>query len=588
LSWLPSELRWLSKQIQPLLHLHLASFLCLTTGSLLALLTPLVLKWLIDQIIPQKQMVLLLLAVGFVFLGYQARMALTSLGGYLMLSAAQRMGLTLRMSLLRHLDTLSADYYEDTPVGTVMYPLKEPIDEISLFGSDLLPAILRALLTTCFTVVTMFTLSPPLTLAVLPLVPAFLIARQHFRRRFTVDSDLVQADRATWSEFLEEHLSLVIPIQLLGQQKRQERGAFQRLARSIRSQQRLFRSGVWFTVGSSLAVVLSMCAVIGYGGVRVLAGTLSVGSLVAFYSFVTQLFEPLSGAAELYARAHKALASIRQVQSALTLRPSVQNATIAISLLPAHPARIDFNGVEFGYLRQKSMLHVRSLRILPGEKIAVVGENGAGKSTLAKLIARIYDVDSGSICIGGEDIRGLELESLRRYVCYLPREPILFNGTLASNLHFVRPAASDNHLHDVIRCVGLSALIATLPDGLHQRIGPGACQLSGGQRQRLAVARAFLQQPRILILDEATCCLDCSSEEMLLRNIRQTLCATTLIVISHRLSTLSTFERVLVLCDGRIVEDGNPTSFMVAQSAYSKLFAPASPTAAADLHEVSP
>jgi hypothetical protein len=133
-SWLPNELRWLSKQIRPLLHLHLGSFLCITAGSLLGLLTPLVLKWLIDQILPHKQAGLLVLSVALLLVGYQGRMALSSLGNYLMLSAAQTTGLSLRMHLLRHLDTLSADYYEDTPVGTVMYPLKEPIDEISYFG----------------------------------------------------------------------------------------------------------------------------------------------------------------------------------------------------------------------------------------------------------------------------------------------------------------------------------------------------------------------------------------------------------------------------------------------------------------------
>jgi ABC-type multidrug transport system fused ATPase/permease subunit len=583
-SSLPGELRWLSRQIRPLWHLHIASFLCITAGSLLTLLTPLVLKWLIDQVIPERQMGLLLLDIGLVFLGHQGRTALTSLGNYFMLSAAQKMGLSLRLSLLQHLDTLSTDYYEDTPVGTTMYPFKEPIDEISYFGSDLLPAILRAILTTGFTVATMLMLSPALTLVILPLVPAFLVARQHFRRRLTVDSDVVQADRLAWSEFLEEHLRSVIPIQLLGQQRRQERRAFQRLARSVRSHHRLFSSSAWFTVASSLAVVLSMCAVIGYGGLKVLAGTLSVGSLVAFYSFITQLFEPLSGAAELYARAQKTFASIRQVQSAFALQPKVRNAATAIPLWSEHSARIDFDGVEFGYQRQKAMLHVPSLQILPGEKIAIVGENGAGKSTLAKLITRTYDVDAGSISIGGDDVRNLKLESLRRYVCYLPREPILFNGTLSSNLHFVRPAASDHELEEVINCAGLSAFIATLPDGLRQRIGPGACQLSGGQRQRLAVARALLQQPRILILDEATSCLDPSSEGLLLRNVQQSLRGSTLITISHRFSTLSTFERVVVLRGGRVAEDGNPDSFLAARGAYSKLFASNAPIA---LHESS-
>ena len=543
------------------------------------MLNPLVLKWLIDQIIPQRRTALLLLAVSLIFLGYQGRTALTSLGNYLMLSAAQRMGMTLRIDLLRHLDTLSAEYHDETPLGKVMYPLKEPVDEISYFGSDLVPAILRSALTICFTVATMFTLSVALTWMVLPLVPAFLMVRQRLRRRLVADADIMQEDRAAWSEFMEEHLSSVVPIQLLGQQKRQERRAFQRLARSVRSQQRLFQSGAWFMVGSSLAVGLSMCAVIGYGGVKALAGTLTVGSLVAFYAFVTQLFEPLSSAAELYARAQKAFASIRQVHSAFALRTKVRNAAITISLLRDHPSLIHFDNVEFGYQRQKGMLQVRSLKILPGEQVAIAGENGAGKSTLAKLIARIYDVDRGCISIGGHDVRHIELHDLRRYVCYLPRDPVLFDGTLASNLRFVKPAATDHELEEAARCAGLFAFLATLPHGLHQRIGPQGCQLSGGQRQRLAIARALLQQPQILILDEATSCLDPASEDMVIRDLQQSLGGSTFIVVSHRFSTLSRLNRVVVLSGGSIVEDGNPDSCMAAQGAYARLFASTAPRA---------
>jgi ABC-type multidrug transport system fused ATPase/permease subunit len=564
-SWLPTELRWLSKRIRPLLHWHVASFLCITAGSLLALLTPLVLKWLIDQIIPQRKLGLLLLAIGLIFLGYQGRMALTSVGNFLMLTAAQKMGLALRVGLLRHLDTLSAEYYENTPVGSVMYLLKDPIEELSYFGSDLLPAILRMLLTTSFTLATMFLLSPVLTAAVIPLVPVFLITRRHFRRRLEADADAVQGDRLAWNSFLEEHLSSIIPIQLLGQEKRQERRAFWLLARVVRSQQKVFITGVRFTVCSSLAVVLAMCAVIGYGGERVLAGTLSVGSLVAFYGFVTQLFEPLSGAADLYARAQKTFASARQVQSALTLCPNVANVPAAVHLSKEHQPQIEFAAVEFAYQRQKDMLHIPALRIPAGEHVAMSGENGAGKSTLAKLIARLYDPVRGSIRLGGEDIRNIQLESLRRLICYLPRDPVLFDGTLISNLRFVQSAATDDELQEAVRNAGLSSFVTTLPDGLRQRIGPGGGQLSGGERQRLAIARALLRQPRVLILDEATSCLDPGAEALVLQNIRRHLSASTLIVVSHRLTTFSTFARVLILSGGRIVNDGPPDSHMIAQ-----------------------
>ena len=567
----PGELRWLAQRIRPLVHWHAASFLCITAGSVLALLTPLVLKWLIDRVIPQKNTELLLFSVLLIFLGYQGRTALTSLGNFLMLNAAQKMSLTLRIDLLRHLDVLSAEYYENTSVGSVMYPLKEPIDEVSYFGSDLLPAMLRLVLTTGFTLGTMFLLSPVLTLAVMPLIPVFLITRQRFRRRLGEDADRIQSDRVAWNSFLEEHLSSVIPIQLLGQEKRQERRAFRFLARAVRSQQKLFSTGAWFTVCSSLAVAMSLCAVIGYGGARALAGTLSVGSLVAFYGFVTQLFEPLSGAAELYARSQKTLASVRQVQSVLALCPKVKDAPDAALLSDDHQPKIEFAALEFSYSRQKDLLHVPILRILPGERVAMAGENGAGKSTLGKLMVRLYDPIRGSIRLGGEDIRNIRLASLRRHICYLSREPVLFDGTLASNLRLVRPSATEHDLDEAIRNVGLSSFVRTLPDGLRQRIGPAGCQLSGGQRQRLALARALLQRPQVLILDEATSCLDAPGEAAVLENIQRHLPASTLVIVSHRPSTFAAFERVLILSDGRIVNDCSPDVIIGPQNAYATL-----------------
>ena len=568
--WLPAELVWLIKQIRPLLHWHLASFLCITAGSLLALLSPLLLKWLIDGILPQRRIRLLVLCVTLIFIGHLGRVALTSLGSYLMLGASQKMGLTLRVRLLEHLDTLSADYFEDTPVGTVMYPLKEPIEEISYFGSDLLPAILRMLLTTAFTSAAMSALSPVLTLTILPLIPVFLITRQCFRKRLATDADAAQEDRLAWSGFLEEHLSSVISIQLLGQEKRQETKALQLLARSLRSQQRLYRTAAWFTVGSSFAIVLAMSAVIGYGGKSVLAGTLSIGSLVAFYGLAAQLFDPLSGASELYAKAQKTFASIRQVQAAFAVRPGVTNRADAIMLTRVHPADLEFAAVEFGYSKKENLLHVPSLRISAGEHIAIAGENGAGKSTLVRLIARLYDPVSGAVQLGGEDIRNIHLKSLRESVCYLPRDPVLFDGSIASNLLFVRPSAAEPELEEAIQMVGLTTLLRSLPSGLRQRIGPDGCQLSGGERQRLALARALLQQPRVLILDEATSCLDPSAEASILDGLRRNLSLSTFIVVSHRLSTFSTFGRVLLLSRGRIIRDGDSSSFLAMHGVHSE------------------
>lgn len=570
ISWIPSELRWLSRQVRPFVRWHIASFLCITLGSFLALLAPLLLKWLIDRILPHREQGLLLCVVALLWISYQGRALLANLGSYLTVNASQRMAIAQKMTLLRHLNTLSADYYESTPVGTVIYPLKEPVEEIAYFGSDLLPSVLRVLLTTCFTFTTMAWLSIGLTLTVVPLILVFLMARQYFRKRLGASSETVQQDRIAWSNFLQEHLSSAIAIQLLGQERRQERRAFQLLGRIARSQLRLFKTGVGFTICTSLAVVTAMSAVIAYGGRSVLAGTLTLGSLVAFYSLVTQLFDPLSSAADIYARAQKTFASIRQVEAVLAVSPSVTDSPAAVPFPERDSIEVEFSSIRFGYQRQKDMICLPSLRILPGETIALVGENGAGKSTLVKLLARLYDVDGGSIRIGDKDLRNIRLQSLRWSICYLPREPVLFGGTLASNLRFVRPAASDHEVQEAIRHVELSALVAALPDGVREEVGPGGCQLSGGQRQRLAIARALLQRPQILILDEATSCLDAPSETLVLQNVRRCLPGCTLIVISHRLSTLSSFPRILVLSDGQIVEDVRPEEFGLAQSASYK------------------
>lgn len=567
---MPAEFGWLIGRIRPLIHWNLASFLLISSGSLLGLISPLLLKWLIDSIIPQKQLGLLVLAVLLIFLSHEGRVVLTSLGSYLMLCASQKMGLALRADLLKHLDTLSADYYDDTAVGAVMYPLKDPIEEIAYFGSDLLPATLRMLVTTFFTMAAMVALSAKLTLTVIPLIPVFLVMRQYFRTKLTTAADAAQDDRLHWSNFLEEHLSAVIPIQLLGQEKRQERRAFRLLAHSVRSQLHLHRTATWFTISSSLAIVVAMSAVIEYGGRNVLAGTLSLGSLVAFYGFVTQLFDPLSGASELYARAQKTFASIRQVQAALNLRPTVRNGAAPLVLSEMNLPSIEFADVEFGYSRNHNrLLRVPALLISAGEHIAIAGENGAGKSTLGKLMARLYDPVNGIIRLGGEDLRSLSLKNLRRTISYLPRDPVLFDGTIASNLLFVRPNASEREIEEALALAGLSALAASLPNGLRQRLGPDACRLSGGERQRLAIARTILQAPRVVILDEATSCLDLSSELKILQHFRRNLSLSTFVVISHRLSTFSEFGRVLFLSRGRIVSDADSRASLARYTEHS-------------------
>ena len=571
-SWIPPEIRWLSKQVRPFLHWHAASILCISVGSFLGLLAPLVLKSLIDLVLPSRRIGLLIVTVGLIFLCHQGRAVLTSVGGYLTMRAAERLALDMRLRLLRHLDTLSADYYERTPVGASMYPLQEPIDEISYFGSDLLPTILRTLMATMLSLGTMLLLNARMTLAVLPLIPVFLLTRKHFHSRLEDGSNTVQRNHIAWTSFLEEHLSSIVALQLLRQERRRERTAFSLLATTVRSYNRLFMTGISFTFFTSLTIGLAMSAVIGLGGWSVFTGSLTVGGLVAFYTYLTQLFEPLSGVAETYVRAHKTFTSIRQLQAVFALKPAIKTCSAAISFPQNRPWTIEIADVCFGYPKSRGLLSIPHLHIRAGEYVAMVGENGAGKSTLAKLLARLYDVDAGSILVAGCDVRNIEIESLREHVWYAPPYPILFDTTLASNLRLGKATASDAELEAVVEDVGLTAWVGTLQAGLDQRVGPGGSCLSAGQRQRMGVARAILQHPRVLILDEATSSLDARSEQQLLSGLHDVLPGSTLIVISHRLSALHCVERVIIFKAGRIVEEASPELLLRNGSAYSRLF----------------
>ncbi|MGB7496484.1 MAG: ABC transporter ATP-binding protein, partial [Candidatus Acidiferrum sp.] len=368
-------------------------------------------------------------------------------------------------------------------------------------------------------------------------------------------ADDLQDKRLEVSSFLEEHAPSVVQIQLLQQQTRRERQAYRLFAKAARSQLQLARTGAFFSIFTNLAIVLAISAIIGYGGLRVLSRDLTIGSLVAFYSYLTQLFEPLSGAMEMYARAQRTFSSIRQVRAALALRPSIHESPHALPLTSGAAADLEFHDLRFAYTGQKELLHIPHLKISAAERVALVGENGAGKSTLAKLAARLYDPGSGYVSYCGVDLRAIRLKEFRSAAAYLPATPVLFDDTLAANLRLGRPQATDEELAEVLYAVDLTAFVESLPLLYQQPMGPGGSRLSSGQRQRVALARALLRKPCILILDEATSSMDAAVEQVVLDRTRIFLPCSTVLLLSHRLSSVRWADRVIVLEAGKIVRD---------------------------------
>lgn len=570
--FVPGELAWLYKQTRGFLRWHFLSVICLTIGSALGLLTPLVMKWLIDTILPRREFSMLLAAVALIFLSYEGRILLTSLGGYLTFHASQLIAFDLRMRMLKHLSGLSADYHENTPIGAKLYLLNQPIDQIADSGADLFPSILQTLLSTIFVVGTMFFLSARLTCLVLPVVPVFLLVRHHFRMELEGACDDVQNEQSNQSGFLQEHIAAALQIQLLRQEKKQARRAFHRFAELYRAQHKLWRVAFGFTTLSELIIVVGIVAILGFGGASVLKGGLTIGGLVAFYTYLAELFQPLSTAVEMYSRAHRVFADVRRLRDAFEILPSVRESATAIDFPRRVKGTIQVRDVSFSYGAEGSLLRIPELSVGSGERVAIVGSNGAGKSTLAKLLARVYDPFSGSVWIDGFDIREIKLRALRDAVTYVPASPILFDATVRDNLLYGNPAASKFELQQVAHATEMEKLIRTLPRGWDEPLGPGGIRLSSGERQRIVIARALLQKPPILILDEATSSLDGPSEQLILEKLSGFLSHSTLLFISHRVSTVCWVDRILVLEKGILVEEGNHRDLYGQNSVYCQLF----------------
>jgi ABC-type multidrug transport system fused ATPase/permease subunit len=298
--------------------------------------------------------------------------------------------------------------------------------------------------------------------------------------------------------------------------------------------------------------------VLASGSFQVVHGGLSIGGLVAFYAYSTRMFEPVSSMMQTYSQLHRVTASIARVRSVLEREPVVPDRGKMIRGREALKTGISLENVSFLYGKGGAGVRQVSLQIAPGERLGMVGPSGSGKSTLARLMVRFADPQAGRITLDGHAIEKYSLAALRNAICYVPQSPILLNGSVGENLRYGRPEATENELHQALAAVELSDMIARLPSGLNTRIGPAGHTLSGGERQRLALARALLRRAPILVLDESTSALDLTTEHAVLEGIKTYCGGITLIIISHRVSSITWVDRVAVFDSGRIAQCGPP------------------------------
>ena len=324
--------------------------------------------------------------------------------------------------------------------------------------------------------------------------------------------------------------------------------------------------------GQALIIALAQTSIIGLAVLQVRDGQLSLGDFVLISQYMIQLFLPLGFLGFVYREMKGAMANIERLFGLLDVRPALVDRPDAPELV-VRGGGIRFEQVAFRYQAARSILDVVSFEVPAGKKVAVVGASGAGKSTLVKLLFRFYDPSAGRILIDGQDIAGVTRESLRKAIGIVPQDTVLFNDTLLENLRYGKPDASDAEVAEAVRMAHLDAFIAQLPDGWETRVGERGLKLSGGEKQRVSIARTILKRPPILVFDEATSSLDSRSEQAILTALREIALHHTSLVIAHRLSTVVDADSILVLDQGRIVEQGSHRELLASGGRYAALWA---------------
>jgi subfamily B ATP-binding cassette protein MsbA len=546
------EIRWLLSRVRPFLRLHLGSYFCIVIASVLVLLDPLIIKFLIDDVIPQRRMAWLPLVAAAFFLTYAGRLGFDSLAAMLNFRAVQKMTFRSRLSLLRHLQRLSAEYHESRSLGDTLHRLQNDVDQVGTLSGEVIPSALR--MVTMFTLVmtTMLVLNYRLTAFVIPLIPVFILVRRRFHNQLGQASDSVQEQSGKMISFLEEHLSSIVQVQLLSCEQREARRFARLSGDAARAQVKRRATEMFFSSFLYLIIVTGMAGVLCYGGYQVITGTLTAGSLVAFYGYTLQLFIPLYGVVDIYSKLQRAGASVRRLMEITEAEMILRDRPGALVLQPNASGAIELRDVSFSYHADQPVLTRVNLHVKPGERVALAGTSGNGKSTIARLVARLYDVRDGKVLVEGLDVRDIKLKSLRSSIILVPQDPVLFDLTLRENLLYGNAEASQYELEQVARLAQLLHLIHRLPQGWDEPLGPRGSRLSGGERQRVALARALLQRPRILILDECTSALDALTERWLLSGLDGYLQNVTTIIISHRPYPLKWADRVVHMDYGQI------------------------------------
>ncbi|MCP3936122.1 MAG: ABC transporter ATP-binding protein [Actinomycetia bacterium] len=480
---------------------------------------------------------------------------------------------SLRVRVFSHFQRLSLDWYTESKAGVLLSRMTSDIDAVTQLVIDGFTNLFMQALTLVAVTVILFWYDPALAAIVIGIVvPPLVALTLWFRRVSESGYDDVRDRIAAVLADLSENLAGIRVVTALNRRRHNADVHREIVAGYREANVYTAKIGTIYGPGSEAIGTIAQAVVLAIGGKAVLDGRLELGELAAFVLYVTVFFAPIQQLVQLYNTYQQGTAALRKLSEVLDTEPSVAQKPDAYELPPIE-GQIELVDVTFGYDPAVEVLSHVSLTIEAGETIALVGETGAGKSTVAKLITRFHDPTKGECLIDGHRLADVTLESLRTQLGVVPQEPFLFNGTIRDNLGFANPEASDAELLEAIQLVGLGDLVEQLGDGLDSAVHERGLSLSGGERQLLALARAFLAHPRVLVLDEATSSLDLRSEARIESALDSLLEGRTAVIIAHRLATARKADRIAVIEDGAVVELGSHDELVASGGRYADMFA---------------
>lgn len=548
-----------------------AAVVCIIMAAGANLYLPWIIKDMIDDVLMSKDMLMLNLIAAGILVVMFTRGVFYYGQSYLVSYVGQRVIIDVRSVLFRKFQKMPLSYYDKQQTGTVMSYITNDVSAMQSAIVDNLIELVTESSILIGSLAMMIYLDWKLSLLTLMTIPLVGFAMKIFGRKLKRSSTVIQERAAEITSLLQESISAIRVVKSFVRETYEIRRFEEQNWKNFQAAMKNVKLTSLLTPTVEFLAAIAVTFIVWFGGYEVVNEVITAGELVAFLTYAVNLANPVKRLSRVYAAIQRAMAAADRVFAVMDLDEKITDVPGA-KPLPPIKGQVEFKDITFSYKEGQPALQHISLKAEPGQMIALVGPSGSGKSTIANLIPRFYDVDSGTISIDGHDIRQVTADSLREQIGLVPQETMLFSTTVMENIRYGRLDATDEEVVEAARAANAEEFIKDLPEGYDTKLGERGLNLSGGQRQRLAIARAILKNPRVLILDEATSALDTESEKIVQDALDKLMVGRTSFVIAHRLSTIFNADQIFVVENGHLREHGTHEELLAAGGLYSNLY----------------